>query len=48
MSFFFFKFTAEYVYTTDAPPPYPGVDPAYPPPQAMANGMSSAGERIWF
>ncbi|WAQ95878.1 WBP2-like protein [Mya arenaria] len=32
----------EYVYTTGAPPPYPGVDPAYPPPQPVANGTSSA------
>mgnify|MGYP000143251077 FL=1 len=36
--------TAEYVYTTDAPPPYPGVDPAYPPPQPM-NGVSLAGKQ---
>lgn len=34
---------AEYVYTTDVPPPYPGVDPVYPPPQPM-NGVSSAGQ----
>ncbi|KAH3869202.1 WW domain-binding protein 2-like [Dreissena polymorpha] len=32
----------EYVYTMNAPPPYPGVDPAYPPPQAMGGVMSSA------
>lgn len=33
----------EYVYMTEAPPPYPGVDPSapYPQPQPQANGHSS-------
>lgn len=33
---------AEYVYMTEAPPPYPGVDPSAPPPQPyQANGCGS-------
>ena len=35
-SIFLLYIIAEYVYTYDAPPPYPGIDPntqAYPPPQ---------------
>ena len=34
-------FSAEYVYTTDAPPPYPGVDPnssVYPQPYGASGG----------
>ncbi|ESO93287.1 hypothetical protein LOTGIDRAFT_216116 [Lottia gigantea] len=40
---------AEYVYTYDAPPPYPGVDPnaaVYPPPYAAGNATgNNAKER---
>ncbi|KAK6170245.1 hypothetical protein SNE40_018684 [Patella caerulea] len=38
----------EYVYMTEAPPPYPGVDPnaaVYPPPYAGSNNTGNAKER---